>query len=30
LQQAGFNHVFTARDLAGIHRVSGGQVHTHD
>lgn len=28
LQQSGFINVFTARDLAGIHRVSGGQVHT--
>lgn len=27
LQQSGFIGVFTARDLAGIHRVSGGQVH---
>lgn len=26
LRQSGFIHRFTARDLAGIHRVSGGQV----
>jgi release factor glutamine methyltransferase len=26
LRQSGFIHIFTARDLADIHRVSGGQV----
>jgi release factor glutamine methyltransferase len=25
LRQSGFSHIFTARDLAGIHRVSGGR-----